>query len=168
MDRAFKIIGALSVSISAGVLLGMSTPTVMKASPEADWRFAARGAHAGKPIALTQPTVVYASMPEDLSPQVGYGSPDAYQSQYVDAPVRNGYTAVPGDAAKPVDAHPARTSAAASAPDARDAQARAAASSKPANFASSKTVDMPSAVIVQEPAFDNSVEAPAVDVSGQH
>ena len=33
MDRAFKVIGAVSLSVAAGTLLGMATPTAIKVAP---------------------------------------------------------------------------------------------------------------------------------------
>ena len=168
MDRAFKIIGALGLSISAGALLGMSTPTAMKASPEADWRLAARGGTAGKPIDLSQPAVIYSSLPEDLSPQIGYGSQGAYQAFYVDAPVRTGYTQAPDYSSRALEAHPARISADAAALAARDAQDRAEAAPQQAELASSKTIDMPAVTLAadHEPVFDATGDAPAMDAGG--
>lgn len=168
MDRAFKIIGALGLSLSTGALLGMTTPTAMKASPEADWRLAARSANAGKPIDLSQPAVVYSSMPEDLSPQIGYGSPDAYQTHYVDAPVRSGYTDVPDYAAKPIDSPPARASADVAALAARDVQDRAEAAPQSAAQALAKPADAAPAAGEQkhDPVFDHTGDAPAMDDGG--
>ena len=166
MDRAFKIFGALGLSISAGALLGMSTPTVMKAAPEPEWRMAVRATIAGKPIDLSQPAVVYSSMPEDLSPQIGYGSPAAYQADYVDAPVRTGYTDVPVYAAKAIDAHPARIPAQDAAPTARD---QVEAAPPTVQLASAKTIDMPAAAADpdHDPVFDNTGNAPAMDAGGE-
>ena len=168
MDRAFKIIGALGLSLSTGALLGMTTPTAMKANPEADWRLAARSANAGKPIDLSQPAVVYSSMPEDLSPQIGYGSPDAYQARYVDAPVRSGYTDVPDFVAKPIDTRPARASTDAAALAARNVQDRAEAAPQPAALASAKPADAAPAAGEQkhDPVFDHTGDAPAMDDGG--
>ncbi|MGB7655296.1 MAG: hypothetical protein WBL74_07425 [Novosphingobium sp.] len=170
MDRAFKIIGALGLSISAGTLLGMSTPTAMKAAPEPEWRMAARSANAGKPIELSQPEVVYSSMPEDLSPQVGYGSPAAYQAYYVDAPVRTQYTAVPVYAVIPLASQPLRSSADAPTLAVRDAQTRAQTSLEPVRLASAKTIDMPNAASnsEHEPVFDTTGDAPAMDADGEN
>lgn len=169
MDRAFKIIGGLGLSISAGALLGMSTPTAMKAMPEADWRVAAHSANAGSPIGLSQPAAIYSSMPEDLSPQIGYGSPDAYQAFYVDGPVRSGYTAVPHYSAQVLEVPPAQISTDAAALAARDARDRTDAAPQPTDPASSKTIDMPTVTVGSdhEPMSGNPGDAPAMAAGGE-
>ena len=153
VDRAFKIIGALGLSISAGVLLGKTTPTAMKDAPEPGWRVAARSANAGKPIDLSQPAVVYSSLPEDLSPQIGYGSPAAYQADYVDAPVRTGYSDVPRYSPKPLAAAPVQAPA--------DAPA-----SQPATQASPDP-DTAAAEGEHTLVFETASNAPAMGASGE-
>lgn len=163
MDRAFKIIGALGLSLSAGALLGMTTPVTMKDAPEAGWRMAARAAPAAAPLAAAQAApVIYTALPEDLSPAVGYGSPAAYQARYVEAPVRTGYTAVPADA-------DAAAAVPVPVPAARSIPADHAAHGAPVTLATAKTVSMPApgADPAFDPVFDASGDAPAMDAGGE-
>jgi hypothetical protein len=169
MDPAFKILGGFGLALSAGAMLGMTTPTEMKLSPEPSWRLAARSANAGQPVRLTQSQVVYSGMPEDLSTDIGYGSPAAYEAFYVNAPVRSGYAAVPDYSPAGLDQQPqAEVAADAAALAARDARDEAVPAPEPVKLASAKTVEFdPNAASPENaPVFDTSGDAPAMDAGG--
>lgn len=170
MDRAFEVIGAVSLSVAAGALLATTTPTAMKAAPEPAWRLAARAANAGHPVQLSHNTVVYSGMPEDLSTEIGYGSPAAYEAFYVNAPIRSEYTAVPDYSPAGLnEQRPTLIAADAAALAARDARDAAASSPQPVQLASAKTVDFGEALADPGPAPvpDTSGDAPAMAAASE-
>lgn len=89
MLNRHALAAAAFASVALGTTISMATPTAMLEAPEPAWRKVAVAINAQAPYPG------HPSMPEDLSPTVGYGNAAYYHRYYVAAPERVAYAEVP-------------------------------------------------------------------------